>query len=128
MNTIPPHCRSSTNNDEGKYSFYQVNRDNKNVGFNPGVTRTIAHLLQLTRDMTIFSRNGSIGGLVTWANNCLKYSNRRGLCRDRHANGVSLPIDPSASFLQHMVVTISKCTCNIFFNVLALQNMLSSLF
>ena len=56
---------------------------------------TMAH----TRDMTIFSRNGSMGGLVTWANNCLKYSNRRGLYWDRQASGASLPIEPSASFL-----------------------------
>jgi len=52
-----------------------------------------------TSDMTIFSLNGSIGGLVTWANSCLKYSNTRGLYCDRQASGVSLPIDPNASFL-----------------------------
>ena len=28
--------------------------------------------MKLTSDITIASRIGSIGGLVTWANNCLK--------------------------------------------------------
>lgn len=49
--------------------------------------------------MTIFSRNGSMGGLVTWAKSCLKYSKTRGLNCERQANGASLPIEPRASFL-----------------------------
>ena len=60
---------------------------------------TLWQTVLLTKDMTIASLIGSIGGLVTWAKCCLKYSNMSGLRCDRQASGISLPIEPSASFL-----------------------------
>ena len=48
--------------------------------------------------MTLRSRIESIGGLVTWANFCLKYvySGRAGSCSTE--SGVSSPIEPTGSF------------------------------
>ena len=48
-------------------------------------------------EVTIFSRRASMGGLVTWANICLKYSNSGGRVWLRTASGVSLPIAPEGS-------------------------------
>ena len=45
-----------------------------------------------------------MGGLVTWANSCLNYSSRQGLWRDKHASGVSLPMDRRASFREYACV------------------------
>ncbi len=56
--------------------------------------------IQHTSDMTMYSLMGSMGGLVTWANSCLKYSNTRGFRSDRQARGMSLPMDPRGSFLK----------------------------
>ena len=47
--------------------------------------------------VTTASRIGSIGGFVTCANICLKYSYVSFGISDMTANGASLPIDPSAS-------------------------------
>lgn len=48
-------------------------------------------------DVTTFSRSGSRGGLVTWANSCLKYSGTSLGRRERGASGASLPMEPSGS-------------------------------
>ena len=43
-------------------------------------------------DVTIFSLSESIGGLVTCAKSCLKYSNNEGFCFEIGASGVSTPM------------------------------------
>ena len=48
-------------------------------------------------EVTIFSRRASMGGLVTWANICLKYSNSGGWVWLKTASGVSLPMAPAGS-------------------------------
>ena len=48
-------------------------------------------------EVTTFSRSASMGGFVTWANICLKYSNSGGRVWLRTASGVSLPIAPEGS-------------------------------
>ncbi len=40
----------------------------------------------------MFSRIGSIGGLVTWANSCLKYENSGGWRSESTASAESLPM------------------------------------
>ena len=50
-----------------------------------------------TSDITIASRIGSIGGLVTCANSCLKYVNSGGRWSDSTASALSLPIEPTGS-------------------------------
>ena len=47
--------------------------------------------------MTIDSRIGSIGGLVTCAKSCLKYENSGGRRSDSTASALSLPIEPIGS-------------------------------
>ena len=49
-------------------------------------------------DITSSSRIGSIGGLVTWANSCLKYLKSSCGLSDNTANGVSVPIEETASW------------------------------
>src|SRR5438477_555464 len=51
----------------------------------------------VTSDMTSSSRIGSIGGLVTWANSCLKYLNRSCGRSESTAIGVSVPIEETGS-------------------------------
>ncbi|MNT06386.1 hypothetical protein D3C72_1410500 [compost metagenome] len=53
---------------------------------------------QISRDMTIASRSGSIGGLVTWANCWRKKSYGERTRCDSTAIGVSSPIEPTASW------------------------------
>ena len=48
-------------------------------------------------DITAFSRRGSMGGLVTWANFCLKKSEKFRCCSEKAASGQSSPIDPTGS-------------------------------
>ena len=50
-----------------------------------------------TRDITMRSRIGSIGGFVTCANSCLKYEKRGTAWSLSTASGVSLPIEPTGS-------------------------------
>ena len=51
-----------------------------------------------TSDITSSSRSGSIGGFVTCAKSCLKYAKRSCGRSDRTAGGVSVPIEPTASW------------------------------
>ncbi len=51
----------------------------------------------VTSDMTSSSRIGSIGGLVTCANSCLKYLNRSWGRSDSTASGVSVPMEETGS-------------------------------
>ena len=63
----------------------------------PGSSRLLCGPSVVAIDVTISSRMASSGGLVTWANICLKYSNSiRGFSL-RTAIGVSVPIDPIGS-------------------------------
>ena len=60
-------------------------------------SRLISGPMQAVRLITTDSRIGSIAGLVTCANSCLKYENSGGLRSDRLASATSLPIEPVGS-------------------------------
>ena len=61
------------------------------------VTRSPSGPTMHSRDVTTASRMGSMGGFVTCANICLKYSKLSLGISDITASGASLPIEPSAS-------------------------------
>ena len=66
-----------------------------------------------TSDMTSSSRIESIGGLVTWANSCLKYAYRVLFLFDRTGRAESVPIDPVDSspfwIIGSMMILMSSC-------------------
>ena len=51
----------------------------------------------MNSDVTSASKLASSGGFVTCAKSCLKYAYSNCGLSDKHASGVSVPIDPSAS-------------------------------
>ena len=64
-------------------------------------------------DITTFSRIGSIGGLVTCANSCLKYANSGGWRSDRTASAASLPMlaTGSSPFVAIGAMIIRRSSC-----------------